>query len=80
MPNPHRARGKLRARGATVRTEILSWNLPHAFLAFAAAQRVACTVSFKLIVGGVARFSIAKGRVVSICSRMASMLGPSRMK
>jgi hypothetical protein len=46
MPNPHRARGKLRARGATVRTEILSWNLPHAFLAFAAAQRVACTVSF----------------------------------
>jgi hypothetical protein len=56
MPNPHRARGKLRARGATVRTEILSWNLPHAFLAFgAAAQRIACTVSFKLIVGGVVR-------------------------
>ena len=36
------AEKRLRARGATVRTEILPWNLPHAFLAFgAAAQRVA---------------------------------------
>ncbi len=35
-----------------MRTDILSWNLPHVFLAFgAAAQRVACTVSFKLLVG-----------------------------
>jgi hypothetical protein len=36
------AEKRLCARGATVRTEILPWNLPHAFLAFgAAAQRVA---------------------------------------
>jgi hypothetical protein len=56
MPKPHHARGTLRARGAMVRTEILSWKLPHAFLAFgAAAQRVACTVSFKLLVGGAVR-------------------------
>jgi acetyl esterase/lipase len=36
------AEKRLRARGAMVRTDILPWDLPHAFLAFGtAAQRVA---------------------------------------